>query len=90
MKKLSILLFFLVVNCFSAKLYHNENLIYFWDFESEGSFLSDKKKNVELQQQGKVRWVPSDHSFNESGVVHLHGDKSEGNIFKTKYKKHVN
>ena len=65
---------------YGVKLYHKENLIYFWDFENEKSYLNDRKKNIELQQQGKVRWVPPDHSFNESGVVHLHGDKSEGTM----------
>ena len=80
MKKLSILLFLLVMNCFSKKLYHNENLIYFWNFENENSFSSDVKSNVRLQTQGKVRWVPPEHSFNQTGAVHLHGDKSEGTM----------
>ena len=60
--------------------YVNKDLVYFWNFENEDSYLNDVKKNVGFQTQGKVRWVPPDHSFNQSGVVHLHGDKAEGTM----------
>ena len=64
----------------AEKTYHNKNLLYFWNFENQGAILSDVKKNVILQSQGKVRWVPPEHSFNGTGAVHLHGDKSEGTM----------
>ena len=61
--------------------YVDRNLIYFWDFNNKFSYESDIKMNADAFLQGKVKWIPPDFSFNESGVIHLHGDKNPASLF---------
>lgn len=65
----------------SADKYVDRGLLYFWDFENGGDFISDVKVNAQAFIQGKVRWIPPDFSFHDSGVIHIHGDKTIGSHF---------
>ena len=63
------------------EFYINRNLIYFWDFENGKAFTSDIKANVQAFAQGKVKWIPPEFSFNDTGVIHIHGDKNPVSLF---------
>ena len=71
-----------VQDAFGDKDYFVErNLLYIWDFEDSKHYETDKKINAEAFIQGKVKWVPPEFSFKESGVIHLHGDKEPASFF---------
>ena len=65
----------------SKDYYVERNLLYMWDFEDNKHYEIDKKINAEAFIQGKVKWVPPDFSFNDTGVIHLHGDKDPASFF---------
>ena len=66
---------------FGEDFYVDRDLVYFWDFNNEIKYESDRKMNVDGFSQGKVKWVPPEFSFNDSGVIHLHGDKNPASSF---------
>ena len=70
-----------VESSFGDDFYVDRNLVYFWDFNNEFSFEADRKVNADAFLQGKVRWVPPKFSFNDSGVIHIHGDKNPASFF---------
>ena len=81
MKKIIVVLFLLSVNCFAKDLYHNKNLIYFWDFENEKRFLIDVKSNSVAHKRGTVRWIPEKYSYHKSPVIHIHGNIDPNSSF---------
>jgi hypothetical protein len=80
---LFILIFLLTSFTYSVDYYNTDGLLHFWNFENKQNFEADVKLNVEGYAQGKTYWVPPEFSFAnpESGVIHLHGDKSPSAMF---------
>ena len=71
-----------VTDVYGANNYYTtRGLVYFWDFENERAFTSDIKANAQAFAQGKVRWIPPEFSFNDTGVIHVHGDKNPISLF---------
>ena len=70
-----------VESSFGDEFYVSRELVYFWDFNDEFNYESDRKMNVDGFSQGKVKWIPPEFSFNESGVIHIHGDKNRASSF---------
>lgn len=77
-----ILYFFLISSfSFSKDLYVYRNLIHMWDFEDKVHYEVDVKNGADALLQGKIKWVPPDFSFNQTGVIHIHGDKMPESFF---------
>lgn len=70
-----------VESAFGKDFYVSRDLVYFWDFNDESNYESDRKMNVDGFSQGKVKWVPPEFSFHKSGVIHIHGDKNRASSF---------
>tara|TARA_R100000008_G_scaffold86897_1_gene82589 strand:- start:1955 stop:2728 length:774 start_codon:yes stop_codon:yes gene_type:complete len=81
MKKIIIVLFLFSISCFAKDLYHNKNLIYFWNFDNERRFLIDVKSNTIAHKRGTVRWIPREYSYNNSPVIHIHGNIDPNSSF---------
>ena len=80
---LFILAFLLTSFTYSVDYYNTDGLLHFWNFNHKQSFEADVKLNVEGYAQGKTYWVNPEFSFTnpESGVIHIHGDKSPSSLF---------
>ena len=77
-----VLMFLMCQVLYSADdIYVDRGLLYFWNFENEIDFISDVKVNAQAFIRGKVRGIPPEFSFKDSGVIHIHGDKTIGSHF---------
>ena len=54
--------------------YHQNSLLYMWDFNDERNILADIKTGTTAQKRGTVRWIPEKYSYHKSPVIHIHGN----------------
>ena len=54
--------------------YHQNSLLYMWDFNDERNILADIKTGTTAQKRGTVRWIPERYSYHKSPVIHIHGN----------------
>jgi hypothetical protein len=54
--------------------YHQNSLLYMWDFNDERNILADIKTGTTAQKRGTVRWIPEKFSYHKSPVIHIHGN----------------
>ena len=79
-----------IESSFGDEPYVGRNLVYFWDFNNEFSFESDRKVNADAFLQGKVKWIPPDFSFNKTAILKMMIEDGFGELNWEELKVHLN